>query len=186
MSNQASLKKWIQDIDSDSLSVWREAIAQLRQLHNDVWNGVRFFVTVNGIIIAAAFGISKLQGRDAITGILIVLLAVAGLLLTLTARTILTRHRKYYLQMLYRKTMIERELGLYDVRLVGSDLSFPWNVEGKYIPCMESDPSGWRDEQMRRKGTITRLLFLVYEGVICAHLLILIAAVIGLWIGYFR
>jgi hypothetical protein len=110
MADESGLKAWATGLDPNALNLWREAMAQLRQLHGDVWNGVRFFLTVNGIVIAAAFGISKLQDKDVLTGVLIASLAAVGIIVTLIARTILAKHRDYYLGILIRKTLIEREL----------------------------------------------------------------------------
>jgi hypothetical protein len=36
-------------------------MTNLRQLHGDVWNGVRFFLTVNGILLAGVVGLLKLN-----------------------------------------------------------------------------------------------------------------------------
>lgn len=186
MTDEAKFKKWIEKANANSVNLWREAMAQLRQLHGDVWNGVRFFLTVNGIVIAATFGIGKSQDKDVLTGVMIASLALVGLFLTIIARSILAKHRDYYLAMLVRKTLIEREFGFYDQGLTGIHMSFPWNVDKQFLDCLASNPSHWLSEQKRRSGTITRLLFLVYEVVIGIHLLILLAAVLGLWLGYFK
>ena len=75
MTEESGLRTWAKGMDSNGLNLWREAMAQLRQIHGDVWNGVRFFLTVNGIVIAAAFGIAKLQDTDLLTAVLIASLA---------------------------------------------------------------------------------------------------------------
>jgi hypothetical protein len=180
MTDEAKFKTWTSGIDASTVNLWREAMAQLRQLHGDVWNGGRFFLTVNGIVIAATFGIAKIQDKDALTGVMIASLAVVGLIVMFIARSILAKHRDYYLAMLLRKTLIEREFGFYDQDLAGIHMSFPWNVDKQFLDCLASNPSQWLSEQKRRRGTITRLLFLVYEGVIGIHVLILLAAVLGL------
>ncbi len=38
-----NLEEWFENLDHVALETWREAMAQLRKLHGDVWNGVRFF-----------------------------------------------------------------------------------------------------------------------------------------------
>jgi len=52
-------------------------------------------------------------------GIIIVILAIIGLFLTLIAISILGKQRGYYLEMLLRKTLLEKELGFYDVHIHG-------------------------------------------------------------------
>ena len=185
MPDESRFRTWAGELDPNALSLWREAMAQLRQLHGDVWNGVRFFLTVNGIVVAAAFGLSKFQERDFLTGALISSLAVAGLIVTVIARRILAKHRDYYLGILLQKTLIERALGFYDQQLSGFDMSFPWKVDKQFVECFALDPATWLAEQKRRTGTITKLLFLVYEGVIGVHILILVATIVGLSCGYF-
>ena len=44
---------WIKKLDKNAINLWKESLANLRQLHGDIWNGVRFFLTINGIIVAA-------------------------------------------------------------------------------------------------------------------------------------
>ena len=87
--------------------------------------------------------------------------------------------------MVLRKTLIERELGFFDQELTGIDMSLPWKVDKGFHDSLTSDPLQWLAEQKRRKGTVTRHLFCIYELVIAAHVLILLAAVLGLLRGYF-
>jgi hypothetical protein len=169
---------WVQSLDANALNLWREAMAQIRQLHGDVWNGVRFFLTVNGIIVAAILAIFRLNWSLA-TGIIIAVMASIGLFLTLIAKSILGKHREYYLGMLLRKTLLEKELGFYDMRLHGVDLSFPWNVDRRYVPEMIEKPDKWTNEQKFRKGTISRLLWLTYWVFVVLYVVFLMAVAIG-------
>ncbi len=186
MSNANDFRGWAASLDGNEINLWREAMAQLRQLHGDVWNGVRFFLTVNGIIIAAVFGIARLEESDIPSGVLLAVLAILGFLITLVARIILAKHRDYYLGILLRKTIIERELGFYDQKICCVDLVFPWKVDKQFVGSLVDNPSAWLADQKRRKGTITRLLFLVYEGVLVIHGIILLAVLIGFCLKYFH
>ena len=40
MTTETNFKTWTDGLDSKAFDLWREAMAQLRQLHGDVWNGV--------------------------------------------------------------------------------------------------------------------------------------------------
>lgn len=60
METIKSFDEWMKKFGENGVNkfdLWREAMAELRQLHGDVWNGVRFFLTINGIIIAAIFAV---------------------------------------------------------------------------------------------------------------------------------
>jgi hypothetical protein len=179
------LLTWIRQQDPIAIDLWREALAQLRQLHGDVWNGVRFFLTVNGIIIAALFGLAQSESPTFLTGVLLSVLAFLGLFVTLVAHSILAKHRDYYLQMLLRKTLIEIQLGFYQQKVACIDLSFPWNVDKQSISSVLADPHRWLVAQKRRKGSITRSLFHVYEGVVAVYVLSILAIGYGFYCGFF-
>ncbi|ODS36626.1 hypothetical protein BEH94_11590 [Candidatus Altiarchaeales archaeon WOR_SM1_SCG] len=148
-------------INQNLFDLWREAMTQLRQLHNDVWNGVRFFLTLNSILIAAIFGLYNLNG-DIHKDFFIFIIACIGLLLTIIAINILEKHRNYYLDMLLRKTLLERELGLYSSKISGIDLSFSWNIPEEFIDQIVKNPDEWKNEQRWRCKTISWLLRISY------------------------
>ena len=173
----SQLKQWAQGIDKNALDLWREAMTQLRQLHSDVWNGVRFFLTVNGVLIAGMSALAKTAGGTTATAILIITLATFGVLVTLVARSILEKHRRYYLQMLVRKTFIEKELGFWDFTINGQTLAFPWRADAEHHESLQKDVCSWIESQRWRPGTISRLLFHVYNGVIAIHIAIVIVAI---------
>lgn len=174
-----SFYQWLRGLDASALDLWHEAMAQLRQLHGDVWNGVRFFVTVNGIIVAAIFAIFRLDWTLR-TGVAIVILAGIGLFLTLIATSILEKHRNYYLEMLLRKTLLEEELGFYESHLQGIDLSFPWKADVKDINEIVADPDKWKAKQRWHHGTISRLLRMTYWLFIVLYVIALIGVVVGI------
>jgi hypothetical protein len=168
--------EWIAGLDGNALSVWREAMAQLRQLHGDVWNGVRFFLTVNGIIVAAIFALYRIEGGT-VTGVIISVLAGLGLFLTAVADRILAKHRQYYLEMLLRKTLLEKELGFYESNIAGVDLSFPWKVDAKDLDEIR-DSEKWKTDQSWRPGTISRLLKVTYRVFIAFYVVALAMALV--------
>jgi hypothetical protein len=125
---EPQLGGWLKGLGKEPLDLWRETMTNLRQLPNDVWNGARFFLTVNGILLAGIAGLVKLDTYSNGTALMVVLLGVLGLAVTLVARRILKGHRDYYTEMLLRKTLIEYDLGFYSHELSGIDLSFPWRL----------------------------------------------------------
>ena len=176
-----TLSEWTKKLGREPLDLWREAMANLRQLHNDVWNGVRFFMTVNGILLAGVVGILKLSYGSLPTCILVLAFSILGLTVTVVARCILRQHRDYYLQMLLRKTLIEDELGFYNRQLGLVDLSFPWTVAKKDLEKLKLNPDKWlREERIPSKWRITKLLFRVYDFTIALWCLI---ALISIYFG---
>lgn len=161
-----SLAEFARDLGREPLDVWKESLSMLRQLHNDVWNGVRFFMTMNGILLAGLAGWSRTSSSTTNTAQLALIIAILGVVITLTARRILSGHRDYYLNMLVRKSLIEEELGFYARRLATVDMSFPWSIPQSDLVNVKADTEAWLRAQRTKKGTITRLLFRSYEGVV--------------------
>lgn len=180
---ERGFSEWISGLDEKALDLWRETMQQLRQTHNDVWNGVRFFVAANAVIGAAGFALM----RDAPTvknGVAILLLAVFGALVTVAALFILRGHRDYYLGVLVRKTLLERQLGFYEVRLAGLDISLPWNVPSRFVDDVERDAEQWMTRH-RWRGKITWLLRLIYLVIVALHAAVAATVLAGMAIGYF-
>lgn len=167
------------------IDVWREAVAQLRQLHGDVWNGVRFFLSVNAVLFAGMAALARELPDSGLHACLIAILAVAGSCGTIVARGILRGHRDYYLQMLLLKTLIEDDLGFYKAKFARTevDMSFPWKVDAEYVPRMRDDPTRWRNEQRWRNGTISLKLRYMYDGVLILHGLALLLALATVYIA---
>jgi hypothetical protein len=185
METIKSFDEWMKKFGENGVNkfdLWREAMAELRQLHGDVWNGVRFFLTVNGIIIAAIFAVFARywtpQGdeKSHILAGTIVILSGIGLFLTVIAVRILKKHRDYYLNMLLLKTLLEKELGFYEPDFQGIDLSFPWKVEHKSVDKALKEPDKWITSQRWRRGTISRMLWMTYWFFIALYGVAIIAA----------
>ncbi|MBI1923856.1 hypothetical protein HYR99_06360 [Candidatus Poribacteria bacterium] len=149
---------------------------QTRELHGDVWNGVQFFLTVNAIIIAAIFTIFQLDKTpfDIRRIVAISLLAVVGLVLTVMALRILRGHREFYLGVLVRKSLLEKELGFYDVTLSCVDFSLPWQILPQDLTELIKDPIEWQRRWLWR-GKVTPFLRYTYLVVIAIYVLILVA-----------
>lgn len=124
---------WIEQQDPNKIHLWREAMAQLRQLHTDIWNGVRFFLTVSGILIAAIAALWRFELEPLrLTATLV--LIWAGITITVFAILILDKHRNRYVHMLLRKTLIEYELGFFDQEIAETiEVAFPWSVPAEYV-----------------------------------------------------
>lgn len=192
MSNEAekettnSFDQWVKNLSDPykgALSVWREAMAQLRQMHNDVWNGVRFFLTLNGFIVAAIFAIFNLE-TILLTDVAILILAGFGLFITITARSILKQHRIFYLDMLIRKTLLEEKLGFDEPHLYGTDVCFRWKVDKGDIERIKEDPGKYIRDQIWKGGGITRTLRRTYWPIMILHGVVLIVVLARVWTRY--
>ncbi|WP_300456680.1 hypothetical protein [Desulfobacula sp.] len=137
MSDQ-NLKSFITDLDKPAIDFWRETLTMVRQLHNDVWNGVRFFFALNAIIFAGFAALMRGNMHTYHHLLILLILPAFGVALSHVGRKVLRSHRKYYLDMLTRKSFIEKELGFYDRVLYEDDkyrfdLSFPWSVVDRRV-----------------------------------------------------
>jgi hypothetical protein len=141
------------------MELWRESLAHLRYLNDEVWKRFQFFLWVDLVILFAIFAINRHSW------FLVFLFSIGGFLLTLVARYILRRNRFYYVQMLLKKTLLEDDLGFYQQNFPGTntDLAFPWRVAPEKIPLLKEKPEQWIEENIRAKGSIVRRLFVVYE-----------------------
>lgn len=190
-SSETALKEFIDNLDKPCVDFWREALSNLRQLHNDIWNGVRFFLTVNGIVLAGFSALLRGSQHNYVHGVMLLFLPLIGFAVTMQARSILSRHRSYYLSMLIRKTLIEKQLGFYDFSLCELpdgqhiDLSFPWHVDRKFLAEFSKDVTQWRKDQQKRPGLISTILFNIYNCVLALHIILACAIGILLYTGYF-
>lgn len=173
------LSNWLSSLNSSKFNMWREAMAQTRQLHNDVWKGVRFFLTVNGVLIAAIFTMAKLEAKRCLTCILLSILAFIGIVFVIIALKILKKQRRNYTEMLLRKTLIENELGFYNCNVPnsGQSFTFPWKVDRQYVSNLMENPENWLNKHQCRKNTISRLIFQIYYGLIVLYGIIFLLAI---------
>lgn len=191
LTERLPLRVFIQGLDKPTIDFWRETLSNLRQLHNDIWNGVRFFLTVNGIVVAGFAALLRSSANDYLQAFMLLLLLIVGTFLTVQARSILLKHRGYYLGMLIRKTLIEKQLGFYDFVLSKSpegqsvDLSFPWQVDRKFLPEFIRDIEKWRSEQEQRPGLITTALFRIYNAVLGLYAFLASGVLVLIWRGFF-
>lgn len=157
--------------------MWREALAQLRHLSNDVWRGLALFMSLDALLVGLS--ILLLQSGHAFPSVrpcvVLAVISVLGLGLTFSGRFILQRHRVYYLQMLAKKSLLESDLGFYESRFKDSsaDLAFPWRLAPEVVAEIRRDPEAWVRKSMRGPGTIARYQFLIYEVLAGFHLLVL-------------
>lgn len=186
--NGITLSTWLTEKQQKPVEVWREILGQLRQLSTDVWNGVRFFVTVNAVVIGAAFSVANQKPRDRFTAVILFALGLLGLLFTVATRRILKRQRNYYLDVLAQKALFEEDVGLYDIRLAGTatHLSVPWNVERVHLQDIKQNTKEWRRARARARGTVTRNLFLIYDAVLIVYIALLLTLGGALYKGVFR
>src|SRR5262245_49343378 len=163
-----------------TLDHWREAMSQLRHLSDDVWRGMKLLLGLNGFIGVALVALGIFGELTERAKLLVMLLSLLGIMVTLTARYILKRHRIYYLQMLAKKSVLEDELGFYRTKLTGSDmdLAFPWRVTPEVVSEIKQNAEAWVQKMIRAKGTIVLWQFLIYEVLLGVYTMILVGAVI--------
>jgi len=188
----STLREFVHALDKPTVDFWRETLSNLRQLHNDIWNGVRFFLTVNGIVVAGFAALLRSPGHDYVQAVMLFLLLAVGIFLTIQARSILVRHRGYYLGMLIRKTLIEKQLGFYDFLLSEVsegpriDLSFPWQVDHQFLSEFSKDIAKWPSEQEKRPGLIATTLFHIYDVTLGLYVVLGLGIAVLLYCGYFQ
>ena len=165
------------------VQVWREAMAQLRHLSNDVWKGLVVFLGLNAFLLTWVVGVlgpSYVNRWRVCVGLL---LCALGILLTLAGRWVLMRHRIYYLQMLAKKTLIEHELRFYETKLADTnlDLAFPWRLTPEVVEEIRRNLEAWVQKSIRSGGTIARVQFCIYETVLALYGLAFLIGLIRLF-----
>jgi hypothetical protein len=152
-------------------ALWREAMAHLRHLSDDLWKGMRLFLPLNGLLLAMIVALLAFQAPSRRRMILVILISIIGILLTLAARYLLKRHRIYYLQMLAKKSLLDEGLGLYQAKFAGSetDLVLPWRLSPEVVAEIKSDLEAWVRKSVRGPATMARVQFLIYEGLLACY-----------------
>jgi hypothetical protein len=160
---------------AEHLELWREAMAQLRYLNDEVWKRFQFFVWVEFVLLLLAGG--SMARNAAIPTFTFLLI---GLFVGIAARYILRRNRVYYLQMLAKKTLLDDALGLHSVQFESTqvDHAFPWRLGPEGVQKIKADHDGWIEGSVRPKGTIARLLFWILEIFILLNVVALISAIL--------
>ncbi|MEY2428483.1 MAG: hypothetical protein QOJ40_1368, partial [Verrucomicrobiota bacterium] len=176
MSSEGAL----QGLDGSQVALWREAMAHLRHLSDDVWTGLKLFLILNGFVLISIGLLAWIGPANITSALLLAALAVLGSFLSLTARYILKRHRIYYLQMLAKKSLLEAELGFYRKKFSDSetDLAFPWRLTPEVVAEIKQGFDAWVQKSVRARGTIARVQFCIYETLICLYCLLLLFAAI--------
>lgn len=154
-------------IEDGKLQIWRESLAHLRHLSDEVWKRFQLFLWLDLIFFLLAAG----TWRNSIGGCaFLILLALS---IAFIGRYILQRNRIYYLHMLAKKSLLEDELGLYATKLSGTetDLAFPWRLAPEVVSEIKKDFNAWVEKSVRPAGSIARWLFIIYEAFIVIYLL---------------
>ena len=87
---------------------------QSRHLQSDIWNSFRFFITVNGFIIAAVIATFRLDRTIPLVIIFFITL-FTGIIIILIALKILDQQIDNYLEMYIRRVFLEENMGFYNV-----------------------------------------------------------------------
>jgi hypothetical protein len=173
---------WTTRLDPAAVQIWREALEQLRHLSSQVWSGFKFFIGINLVLLALMAGLIIFAPFNRLAGPIILVTGALGIFLTLAGRYILKRDRVYYLQMLLKKSLLEDELGFYQIKFSGSetDLSLPWRLSPEVFAELRQNPAEWTARQIRGPGTIARWLFVTYEVLLAIYALALLS-LLWLW-----
>jgi hypothetical protein len=154
-------------IEEGKLEIWRESLAHLRHLSDEVWKRFQFFLWLDLIF----FLLATTVWRNSMGGCAFLLLLAVGI--AFIGRYILKRNRIYYLQMLAKKSLLEDELGLYAGKISGTetDFAFPWRLTPEVVSEIKKDFEAWVQKSVRAKGTIALWQFIIYEVFIGIYLL---------------
>lgn len=177
-------REWADSIPRNVLDIWREALSNLRAMSADVWNGVRFFLTVNAAVLAGIVALYRTEHLQIPTNPAIAFLAIIGMAVTVVARGIFFRQRFYYVQMLARKILLDKELGFRDHKVGALDLSFPWSVDDKSIELLQTKPDDWIQDQLLPKSSIRRRLLHTYDGLLIVYTVIFLLTMTGIYLQY--
>lgn len=161
-------------MDATKLQIWRESLAQLRYLGDEVWKRFQLFLWLDLILfLLAASAWKKSVGGSFV-------LVLVALVIAFIGRYILQRNRIYYLQMLARKSLLEDELGFYEQKFTGTevDLAFPWRLAPEIVSEIKKDFNEWVRKSIRASGTIALWQFVIYEIFIATHLLALLSLLV--------
>ncbi len=139
----------------------------LRHLSDDVFKSVALFLGMNALTLGAVIFLAVME-LNGLGGAVVCLL---GVFLTLGGRFMLKRHRIYYLEMLAKKSLLEKELGFYDRMLAGSkvDLALPWRLKPEVVAEIAQNCDAWIQKSIRPKGTMARVYFLIYETLLVIY-----------------
>ncbi len=139
----------------------------LRHLSDDVFKSVALFLGMNALMLGALIFFCVMD-PNGLGGAVVCLL---GVFLTLGGRFMLKRHRIYYLEMLAKKSLLEKELGFYDRTLAGSkvDLALPWRLKPEVVAEIAQNCDPWIQKSIRPKGTMARVYFLIYETLLVIY-----------------
>jgi hypothetical protein len=177
---------WLENLDGKSVQIWREALAHLRHLSDEVWKVFKCFMVINGFILVFVTVVAMAGDADNFAGqFVLTVVILLGIGATFTGRYMLKRNRIYYLEMLLKKTLVEHEFGFYDAKFSGTntDLAFPWRLKPEAIDELKRSPEEWVARQVRGRGTIARWLFVMFETVIGIYFALF--ALIGyVWLHY--
>ena len=161
-------------IEVSKLEIWRESLAQLRYLGDEVWKRFQLFLWLDLIL----FLLAASAWRRSVGGSFC--LVVVALVIACIGRYILQRNRIYYLQMLARKSLLEEELGFYDKKFAGTevDLAFPWRLAPQVVLEIKKDLDAWVQKSIRASGTIALWQFVIYEIFIAIYVLALFSLLV--------
>jgi len=180
----------LKNLDANALIIWQKAIDQLSHLSDDVWNGVRFYWTLNGIVLTLMLAVYQLFDDMLPKLIAISLLLAIGSIFAIHSYVIFVKQRRNYVEMLLYITLLEMKLGFYKISLLESQLedhtvlSFPWKVPLMYIDGLKSHPVNWKKKQLWRTTTISRHLRIINISFLLLYLLLICILLIGLAIHF--
>jgi len=159
-----------------AMGIWKEAMAQLRNLHNTNWNGAQTFFATNALIIGVIGLLSRPVIENTVQGfrfrfllLLILLLSLLGFWLAFYNFRLLGSHRAHYNQMLGLKTLMELHLGFYNIHLDENqkiNLAFPWWVDQLHVNKdtseLRNSPEKWIRGRICGTNSATSKLAAIY------------------------
>jgi hypothetical protein len=151
------------DVQKGAIALWKEAMIQTRNLSENFWRTITFFITVHGAMLAGFIVILGGHDRDWPSPwrwLLAAALGAIGASLSSTTNVIFERHREHYLKMLEVKTLLEDKIGFYSCKpfpgCAKKDLTFQWRVEE--IQAFRDDLIDWEEKARWRSGSSSAAL----------------------------
>lgn len=170
-------KEWVAENNrADAINIWREIMLELRNRGNDTWKSARYFLTLNGVIIAVI--IKLLQDNNDKTALFLIVL---GLFFYYFEYNRFVIHRGYFVEVLMRKTLIEDALNFYNLELHSQvNLASEWQVSNEELGSLKKNPVQWKDDHSFRKKTASHYMRYNYWLVCVVFVILLIYTLFSL------
>lgn len=175
-----------------TFELYKLAVQRNKELHDDIWNGLRFFSAIQVALLSVVGALVADVGRSTGRAAFLLLLLTFGAASAVLGASVLRSHREYYLDSQRVKLLLEDQLGLTEGETIDGvqhSLAIPWKAVGETRRALLA--WGVEDDDFRDlpsanyfpKGRIIRKLWLAYLSFIAfdviAAAIVIVAAVVA-------